>query len=112
MKKLFKILGAILCVLLLLILAGVAFIHFKGIPGYENKAPTLTVKADSASIAEGARMATMMCANGCHHSDDGKLGGSYMGEVKEFGEIYAPNVTQHPQIRHNRLYRRRVGFSI
>ncbi len=96
MKRLLKITGILLGTILLLLLLGAAYIHFKGIPRYENKAPDLAVRVDSAGIAEGARMATMMCAQ-CHRSKDRKLGGAHMADTEVFGDIYAPNITQHPQ---------------
>lgn len=96
MKKAFKIIGIALGVIAVLLLAGATVINAKGIPSYENEAPELTVQADSTGLAEGARMASMMCAS-CHRSKDGKLGGAYMADTEEFGEIFAPNITQHPE---------------
>ena len=96
MKKALKIIGMLLGMVLLLIVLGAAYFNVKGIPSYENKAPELTVNVDSAGIAEGARMASMMCAN-CHRSEDGKLGGMHMDDTKEFGFIHSTNITQHPE---------------
>ena len=96
MKKAIKILGIILGIIVLLLIIGAAYINIKGIPKYENKAPDLTIQADSAGIAEGARMAAMMCAN-CHRSKDGKLGGAPMPDTEALGEVYAPNITKHPE---------------
>ena len=95
MKKVLKIIGIVLGIILLLLLLGVLYIQFSGVPTFENKAPTLTVRSDSTMVAEGARLATMVCVQ-CHTSDDGKLGGAFM-ESSEFGDIHAPNITQHPQ---------------
>ncbi len=95
MKKLLKILGAILASLTLIVAALVLYINFKSLPTYENHAPDLTVKLDSSSIAEGQKIATMLCAH-CHSSKDGKLGGGLM-EKSALGDIYAPNITQHPK---------------
>lgn len=95
MKRILKYLAFILIfVLLILVIAGLV-INAKGIPIYENKAPELVVVPDSASIAEGARMASMLCAQ-CHGSPDGRLGGNHMVDAAEFGEIHAPNITRHP----------------
>jgi mono/diheme cytochrome c family protein len=70
------------------------YINSKGIPSYENKAPEMTITADSTMVAEGTRMANIMCAS-CHMGKDGKLSGSYMSDVTDFGKIYAPNITKH-----------------
>ncbi len=95
MKRFFKYFGLlVLLIIAIAILAGIV-INAKGIPFYENKAPDLTISVDSAGIAEGARMASMLCVS-CHGSNDGRLGGNHMVDAAEFGEIHAPNITQHP----------------
>ena len=96
MKKALKIIGILLGTIVLLLLIGATIINTKGIPKYENKAPDLNIQVDSAGIAEGARMAAMMCAQ-CHRSKDGKLGGAPMMDTEAFGKVYAPNITQHPE---------------
>jgi mono/diheme cytochrome c family protein len=95
MKTVLRILFTLI-ILLTLLFAGFYFwINNSEIPSYPNEAPSdFSITMDSASVAEGARMARMMCAQ-CHESDDGRLGGAYMPDTKEFGEIYAPNITQH-----------------
>lgn len=97
MKKIWVFLAIIALILFLVLAGGYIYVANSEIPYYENKAPeNFAVTADSASIAEGARMARMMCAQ-CHESEDGKLGGAFMPDTKEFGKIYAPNITQHPK---------------
>jgi hypothetical protein len=88
---LFSILGVIL---LLFILA--MYVNFSGIPSYENKAEDLVVEITDARVAEGARMASVLCL-GCHGSSDGVLGGAHMSDIEVFGEIYASNITQHTE---------------
>ena len=95
MKGCFKYLGLIVTIGIFVALAVAGYVRFSDIPSYENKALDLSIDGDSALIAEGARMASMMCAN-CHRSKDGKLGGNYMADAQSFGEIYASNITQHP----------------
>lgn len=96
MKKALKILGIIVGVVVLAIAGFVIYINAKGIPTYEVTPPaSYEIYTDSASVAEGARMAGMMCIN-CHGSKDRKLGGGYMFDAKDFGEIYAPNISSHP----------------
>lgn len=97
MKKALKIIGFVILGLFAIIAGGAAWVNMSALPSYENKAPAdFKVTADSAGIAEGARMAGMMCAM-CHKSEDGKLGGAYMWDAKDFGEIYSANITQHPE---------------
>ena len=93
-KRLLKIILWTIGILLAVLVLIASFIHFSGIPKYESKAPELTIKPDSAMVAEGARMAMMTCAV-CHKSKDGKLGGAHMPDTEAFGEVYAPNITQH-----------------
>lgn len=96
MKKIWVFLALVALVLFLVFAGGYLWVANSDIPFYDNEAPeNFTVVADSASIAEGARMARMMCAQ-CHESNDGRLGGGFMPDTKEFGKIYAPNITQHP----------------
>lgn len=96
MKKLLKILGIAVAVIVLVAIAFALYINFSKIPYYENEAPDLVVDIDSARINEGARIASMMCIQ-CHGSTDGKLGGGYMADAGQFGEVYAPNITHHPE---------------
>lgn len=85
--------------MLLLAIAGAATIHFGGIPAYEVKAPDLKVEADSAMIAEGARLASMVCQS-CHRGPSGLLEGNYLADVPPaFGKAWAPNITHGPNSR-------------
>ena len=93
MKKVLKILGIVLGVIVLGLLVGAATIYFGDIPSYQVHAPELTVEADSAMIAEGKRIASMLCAN-CHRGKDGRLSGRFMNDlVPEFGKVWVPNIT-------------------
>lgn len=99
MKKVLKILGIILGVVLLIVIIGAATIYFGGIPSYEAKSPELTVQGDSAMIAEGKRIASMLCAN-CHRGQDGKFSGRFMNDlVPEFGKVWVPNITHGKEAR-------------
>ncbi len=96
MKKAFKIIGGLIALFVLLIAGFALYINSAGIPTYSVELPeNFSVTSDSAAIAEGARMVSLMCAN-CHTSEDKKLGGAYMADAKDFGEIYAPNISSHP----------------
>lgn len=95
MKRLLKFGGILLGIALLVILAFVLFVQLAPIPIYENHAPDLTVKSDSAKVAEGERIVNTLCS-GCHLSDDRKLGGKHMVDASAFGEVHSTNITNHP----------------
>ena len=96
MKRFLKILGILLGVILLFLIGMYLYINAKGIPSYKVHAPSMTITLDSMKIAEGTRMANLMCSS-CHLGEDGKLSGSYMSDVTAFGDIFAPNITTHDQ---------------
>jgi len=102
MKKLFKVLGYALGVLILLALAGAAFIYFRGIPDYPY-APTpeiqaLKVNADSIRVERGAKIASLLCSE-CHkNTETGRLTGRIMLDLpKEFGTVVSLNITRDPE---------------
>lgn len=95
MKKIFKILGILVGLIALVIVAGAAYISLSGIPTYEPNPPEMTVKGDSAMVAEGKRIASILCYN-CHMNQSGLLEGKYMDDLPEqFGKAWAANITQH-----------------
>lgn len=95
MKKAIKILGILIGLMVLGALTFAVYVNYKGIPSYDVHPPAAyDIYTDSASIAEGARMASMMCIN-CHGDKNRTLGGAYMADAKDFGEIYAPNISSH-----------------
>ncbi|MDZ4748344.1 MAG: cytochrome c [Saprospiraceae bacterium] len=94
MKRVFKILGILVGLGVLVLAVGAAYIHFAGIPSYEVKAPELKVTADSAMLAEGKRLATMVC-NQCHMASNGLLEGQMMSDLPvEFGKAWSANITR------------------
>ncbi len=97
MKKILKIIGILIGLVALLAAIGASTIHFGDIPKYEVNAPDLKVEADSAMLAEGKRLATMVC-NQCHQSENGQLEGKYMADLPAmFGKVWIPNITKHPE---------------
>src|SRR5690606_13593389 len=96
MKTILKTLGIALGLIAIAAVAGGMYISFSDLPSYENKAREITVVADSASLAEGQRIVTTLCAS-CHTSSYGRLCGVYLPDAEMFGRIYAPNITQHPK---------------
>lgn len=97
MKKSFKIILFSLLGVILLLFCLLMFVNVAGIPSYENEAEELFVEITEERVSEGARMAAILCIQ-CHGSTDGLLGGNPMEDVTIFGEVYAPNITQHPQL--------------
>ncbi|MBI1307921.1 MAG: c-type cytochrome [Bacteroidetes bacterium] len=98
MKRFLKILGIIIGVVVLIFVGFALFINFKPPTQYKNEARDLTITPDSAKVAEGARIASLLCKS-CHMSEDGKLGGGFMPDTKVFGKIYAPNITHSDKAR-------------
>jgi mono/diheme cytochrome c family protein/cytochrome c2 len=99
MKRLFKILAYLLGAAALLIGIAAAYIHFKGVPDYAYDIPadiaSLQVSRDSASIARGAKIASLVCKE-CHKDfQTGQMTGHIMSDMpKEFGTIASLNITQ------------------
>ena len=94
MKRVFKILGILIGLGVLVLAGGATYIHTAGIPKYEVKAPDLKVTADSAMLAEGKRLATMVC-NQCHMAASGKLEGQEMLDLPAaFGKAWSANITR------------------
>ncbi len=103
MKKLLKVLGFLLGGIVLLVALFAGYIQVKGVPKYPVEIPdqvkNLKVTVDSVHIAEGKRIASMLCRE-CHYSPETqKLTGSHRTDIpKEFGEIYSLNITQDKSI--------------
>ncbi len=99
MKKVFRYLIFTLLAVALLAAAAAAFISIKGVPTYEYNLPPhiarLKAPRDSAHVARGAKIATLLC-NECHKDfKTGKLTGHLMSDMpKEFGTIASLNITQ------------------
>lgn len=98
MKKALKVTAFILGALLILFGLGISYIQFAPAPTYSvGKIPDMQVEAGPERVAEGSRIASMLC-NDCHLGDDGKLSGKWMQDVPPaFGQFYSANITQHPE---------------
>jgi hypothetical protein len=99
MRKLLKITGILLVVIVILVLGFVSFIEIRGIPSYPQlvKDPGISVPHDSAMIVNGERLASMLCAE-CHlNQQDHLLTGAPMPDAGAFGDIYSANITQDKQ---------------
>lgn len=97
MKKVLKIVGAILGVLLL---AAGGFALFVALDWPVKKpvyAADLKVTPTPARLARGKQLTSIRCA-GCHYDQktDALTGVRMVDAPKEFGTIYSHNITQHP----------------
>lgn len=94
MKLFLKIIGILVGLVALAVLSFVLFINLRGIPSFPNEARDIQVEITPERVEEGARIASMLCIS-CHGGEDGTLSGKELLDVKRFGDIYAPNITQH-----------------
>ncbi len=98
MKKVLKIFGYLLLGLLVLVLGMAAYIQISPFPTYHDvPVPDIKIVPDSARLAEGARLATTICAH-CHRGADGKLSGALWIDDPDFGKIWSANITQDPKV--------------
>jgi len=94
MKKVLKFIAILIGVVVLAIGGFALWVHFRGIPSYATSPPDLTVVPDSALIAEGQRLSTLVCQS-CHLSSNGKMEGKLMADMpKEFGKVWSANITK------------------
>ncbi|MEX2589887.1 MAG: cytochrome c [Chitinophagales bacterium] len=96
MKKLLKILGVFVMLIVVVLLAGLAYINFKGIPSYAVEKVDYQAVITPQSIERGKKLTMMLCA-GCHKNyNTGRLSGTRMLDAPaEFGVIYSANITNH-----------------
>lgn len=97
LKRFFRICGYTLGGLLFLVLAGAAYVYFKGIPVYEFTPPeaviSLQVPKDSSTVARGAKLATLLCTE-CHKGENGAMTGKFLSDVpKSLAPVYSLNIT-------------------
>ncbi len=98
MKKLLKIIGILLGLVLLVVIGFVSYIQIDGIPKYEPGNVTMTIELTPERIARGQKIANAMCIE-CHANDDGILTGKQLLDAPaEFGIIYSRNITHDKEI--------------
>ena len=98
MKKLFKILGVVVLIILLAAGGVVGYVSFNGVPAYEAHLDNqFEVVVTPEKLVEGERIVNMMCKN-CHlNESSGRLTGSFLREAPpEFGKLFSKNITNHP----------------
>jgi mono/diheme cytochrome c family protein len=95
MKKFFKFFGLALLFIIAILGVILAFIAIKGIPTYKVKEIEYQAISSPVAIERGEKLTTMLCAT-CHmNTETRKLSGIKMVDAPpEFGEVYAPNITQ------------------
>lgn len=99
MKKILKILGILILVVIIAVGGFAAFISIRGIPSYDVNVPNIPkVEVTPERVARGEKIASMLCRN-CHFNNEtGKLTGMELTDVPSFGKIYSRNITQDPEI--------------
>ena len=98
MKKLSKILAYLLGFIVLFFILGFVYFKVNGIPSYGVVSIDYQVESTPERLARGQKLVGSLCI-GCHiNRVEGNLSGGLMPDApKEFGEIYAPNITQDDQ---------------
>ena len=99
MKKLLKILGIVLGIVVLGAVAFVIFISIRGTGSHTVEVPDIPkVEVTAERVERGEKIAAMLCKN-CHLSaETGKLTGRPMTEAPEFGKIYPRNITNDKEV--------------
>lgn len=82
-------------ILIVALLSAYLFVRFRSIEGKHEVQPR-TVDLTSSNPSEGARIAAMVCQH-CHLGSDGTMSGGLVADASAFGEVYAPNITQHAE---------------
>jgi len=84
-------------VVVLVILIFAAKINFSPIASYDLELKEVTVTSDSAILVREKNIVQTLWYN-CHGNESGRMSGGYLADVTIFGEIYAPNITSHPEM--------------
>ncbi|RYY40446.1 MAG: cytochrome c [Chitinophagaceae bacterium] len=93
MKKVLRYLGILLLVLIVLVGLFASYISIRGIPAYTAEKVELHVDATKARLAQGQKLASMLCRN-CHlDANTNKFTGRLLSEAPQFGVIYSRNIT-------------------
>lgn len=95
MKTFIKIFLGLFLVIVLVLGAGAAYIHFSAIPYFETVKVEYAVTATPEKVERGRKLVTTLCVM-CHlNHQTGLLTGQRMLDAPaEFGTIYSQNITQ------------------
>src|SRR5258705_360853 len=95
MKKILKVIGIILLVVLLIVGVIALYIGVSGIPKYEPGKLQTKVESTPQRLERGKKLMGLLYQN-CHlNPESGALTGKYMDDSPpQFGKIYSQNITQ------------------
>ena len=94
MKKVFRYLLIFIVIIVVLVGCFAAYVAIRGIPSYTAEKIELKVTSTPEKLAQGQKLASMLCKS-CHFNDGtGKFTGRKLDEVTQFGEIYSKNITK------------------
>lgn len=94
--KIFKILGILLLVIVLVVGLLAGYIHWMPSPSFGKKNIDLKIETNSESINTGRKIVLNYCVS-CHMSNHGTLSGRVLMDHPEWGVIYTGNLTKHPE---------------
>ncbi len=99
MKKLLKILGILLGIVVLAVIVFVIYINVRGTGSYPVNVPDIPkVEVTPERVIRGERIASMLCKS-CHlNNETGKMTGRLLAEAPQFGKIYSRNITKDHEI--------------
>lgn len=95
MKKAMRIAGIVVGAIVLLLAVVAVYFNSKGVPTYEVQSPEVAIPADSAHLARGEYLVNLSCVF-CHKGEGNTMNGRFF-EENDFGRIYVPNITSHPE---------------
>lgn len=96
MKKLLKIAGAVVAVLVLLVAAFVAVTYVRWNGTYDPAFPAVSRATSPEALARGERIFRSVCTE-CHTGESGRASGKSLPEFPSFlGEYYSANITSDP----------------
>jgi len=95
MKKILKVLGVIVLLIIVVIGAGASFIAIRGIPKYDVNVPAIpNVEVTPERVARGEKISSMLCRDCHYNAETEKLSGRELNDAPDFGKIYSKNITQ------------------
>lgn len=96
MKKMLKILGLLVGVLVFAVAGLLGYAKVTPMKTLPVNAPEVKLPTDSASLAFGKKIVETTCVS-CHLGADGKMSGRLFNRKEDpFGEMWSANITQHP----------------
>ena len=95
MKKILRIVGLLVLLVVVAVAGFATFVAARGVPTYDKPTPApLTVARTEVRVLRGQKIASMLCVQ-CHSVPGQTLKGKPMVDLPaEFGEIWSANITQ------------------